>query len=98
MKNPTGTGRVASATLSPQAPSQDRVAEATPPVGANLHRNNAAEWLMVIVLTPISWITLGWQKIFKLRASTEPSGSAAGVANPPRKPVMIEGLPPRTMN
>jgi len=98
MKNPTGTGRVASATLSAKAPDQDRVAEATPPVGERLHRNNAAEWVMVIALTPIAWLIHGWKNIFKTRASTEPSGSAAGVANPPRKPVMIEGLPPRTMN
>jgi hypothetical protein len=51
---------------------------------ARLHRNNAAEWVMVIVLTPLVWIALGWRKmgdrkkVQPHRASTEPSGSAAG--------------------
>jgi len=67
---------------------------------AKLHRNNAAEWMMVIVLTPLVWIARGWKKVSTRRASREPGGSAAGVSPKakPRKSVMIEGLPPRTMN
>ncbi len=64
-----------------------------------LHRNNAAEWVMVIVLTPFAWIA---RRFSRSRASTEPSGSAAGQRAKSKKPirskVMIEGLPPRTMN
>ena len=62
---------------------------------ANLHRNNAAEWVMVIVLMPFVWIARRWKNYKDSRASTEPSGSAAGK---PRRSVMIEGLPPRNMN
>jgi hypothetical protein len=68
-------------------------------VEKRLHRNNAAEWVMVIVLTPFAWIT---KRLTRPRASTEPSGSAAGRRSKSKKPVrskvMIEGLPPRTMN
>jgi hypothetical protein len=63
-----------------------------------LHRNNAAEWVMVIALTPFAWLIRGWKRLVPRRASTELSGSAAGRAKPAKKPVMIEGLPPRTMN
>ncbi len=67
-----------------------------------LHRNNAAEWLMVIVLTPFVGIARLVKKRRDFRASTEPSGSAAGSSarakKPQRSKVMIEGLPPRTMN
>ena len=54
---------------------------------------------MVIVLVPFVWIVRGWKK---LRSRTEPSGFAAGPSTaekkkPPRS-VMIEGLPPRTIN
>jgi hypothetical protein len=67
-----------------------------------LHRNNAAEWVMLIAIAPFAWIArLFAQGRRDRRASREPSGSAAGreskSAPPPRK-VMIEGLPPRTMN
>jgi hypothetical protein len=89
MKKPTG--RVATATLSAKAPDQDRVAKATPPVGAHLHRNNAAEWVMVMVLTPFAWMIRGWKQWRGMRVETAPAKAA-------RKPVMIEGLPPRTMN
>ncbi len=69
---------------------------------ANLHRNNAAEWVMVIVLAPFVWIARLWKRRHISRASTEPSGSAAGSSarakRPQRSKVMIEGLPPRTMN
>ncbi len=68
-----------------------------------LHRNNAAEWVMVIALTPIAWVVRLWKRVFRTRASREPSGSAAGNAktvakDKTRRPVTIEGLPPRTMN
>jgi hypothetical protein len=67
---------------------------------SRLHRNNSAEWVMVIALTPFAWIARGWKKITDRRASREPGGFAAGVSPKvkPRKSVMIEGLPPRTMN
>jgi hypothetical protein len=29
-----------------------------------LHRNNAAEWVMVIVLTPVVWIVRLWHRVF----------------------------------
>jgi hypothetical protein len=56
-----------------------------------LHRNNAAEWVMVIALTPFAWIARGWKKLRRPREKAAP-------VKPVRKPVMIEGLPPRTMN
>ncbi len=56
-----------------------------------LHRNNAAEWVMVIALTPLAWIVRGLKKLRQPREKAEP-------AKPVRKPVMIEGLPPRTMH
>ena len=72
-----------------------------------LHRNNAAEWAMVIALTPVAWVVRLWKRVVRTRASGGTSGSAAGTlgrekktkpAEKPRKPVTIEGLPPRTMN
>jgi hypothetical protein len=59
-----------------------------------LHRNNAAEWVMVIALSPFVWIArrLTRRGVRDRRASREPSGSAAG------RRVLVEGLPPRTMN
>ena len=27
-----------------------------------LHRNNAAEWVMVIALWPVAWVVRGWRK------------------------------------
>ena len=64
-----------------------------------LHRNNAAEWVMVVALVPIALIVRLWKKARGARASREPSGSAAGAGREkPRRSVMIEGLPPRTMN
>jgi hypothetical protein len=55
---------------------------------ARLHRNNAAEWVMTVVLWPFAWIGQ------LLR------GSRQIESTPPKKsrPAMIEGLPPRTMN
>jgi hypothetical protein len=52
-----------------------------------LHRNNAAEWIMVILLWPI-------MSIMRLLRGNNKD-------NPPLKKsrqAMIEGLPPRTMN
>jgi hypothetical protein len=68
----------------------------------HLHRNNAAEWVMVVALTPVAWIVRGWKKMRGNR-KREPTGSAAGKSagktkKPSRSKVMIEGLPPRTMN
>ena len=64
-----------------------------------LHRNNAAEWVMAIALSPLRWIARLTKKGRKNSARTEPSGSAAGPAvKKPTRSVMIEGLPPRTMN
>jgi len=67
-----------------------------------LHRNNAAEWVMVIVLTPFAWMIRGWKKVPQTRAGIEPGGSAAGASGRPKnavkRSVMIEGLPPRTLN
>jgi hypothetical protein len=67
-----------------------------------LHRNNAAEWVMLIAIAPFVWIArLVAQGRRERRASREPSGSAAGSKLKPVAParkVMIEGLPPRTMN
>jgi hypothetical protein len=67
---------------------------------AKLHRNNAAEWVMVIALTPFVWTIRLLKRTFRSRASREPSGSAAGPSpkDKPRRSVMIEGLPPRPMN
>jgi len=54
---------------------------------AKLHRNNAAEWMMAIVVWPIAWM------LRLLR------GSSKRTAPPPKsRSAMIEGLPPRTMN
>ena len=58
---------------------------------SRLHRNNAAEWMMVIVLTPFAWIA----NKFLRSSSPKP---VTKLKNPPRSKVMIEGLPPRTMN
>jgi hypothetical protein len=58
-----------------------------------LHRNNAAEWVMVIVLTPVAWIISGWKKRRERRIA-----AAAKTKKPVRSKVLIEGLPPRTMN
>lgn len=65
-----------------------------------LHRNNAAEWVMLIALTPIAWTLRLMRKLRAPRASTEPSGPTAGShkSAKPKRSVMIEGLPPRTMN
>jgi hypothetical protein len=54
---------------------------------ARLHRNNAAEWMMTIVVWPIAWM------MRLLRGNDKPTP-------PPKKSrqSMIEGLPPRTMN
>jgi hypothetical protein len=63
-----------------------------------MHRNNAAEWVMVIVLMPFVWLARVWKKLHANK-KTEPGGSAGGaVKKPVKRPVMIEGLPPRTMN
>jgi hypothetical protein len=58
---------------------------------ARLHRNNAAEWVMVAAVAPFVWIARGWKKIRSKREDVAPAKAA-------RKSVMIEGLPPRTMN
>jgi hypothetical protein len=67
-----------------------------------LHRNNGAEWVMVIVLTPFAWMVRAWNTLRGKREKREPSGSAAGSSRQSNKPrkrsTMIEGLPPRTMN
>lgn len=62
---------------------------------SRLHRNNAAEWVMVIALRPMVWM----MRLLR-RDQREPGGSAAGSlpAKPMSRPVRIEGLPPRTMN
>jgi hypothetical protein len=67
---------------------------------ARLHRNNAAEWIMLIAIAPVVWTMRLIRGPHRTRASREPSGSAAGASTPskPSRPVMIEGLPPRTMN
>jgi hypothetical protein len=54
-----------------------------------LHRNNAAEWVMLIALSPFIWL----RRLF-IRSRS----SAGPVAPPARRAAMIEGLPPRTMN
>jgi hypothetical protein len=73
-----------------------------------LHRNNAAEWVMAIILSPLRGAMRLFKRDRRNRASREPSGStrlsspksAAGpvAKKPPSRPVTIEGLPPRTMN
>jgi hypothetical protein len=57
-----------------------------------LHRNNAAEWVMVIALMPVGLFVRGWKRVRGNRIKAETK------EKPVRKPVMIEGLPPRTMN
>jgi hypothetical protein len=57
---------------------------------------------MVIALTPAAWIVRGWKKLRGGR-KRESGGSGAGkiagkTKKPARSKVMIEGLPPRTMN
>jgi hypothetical protein len=59
---------------------------------SRLHRNNAAEWVMVIALSPIAWMIRRWKKRRDRRAIAVKSDK------PVRSKVMIEGLPPRTMN
>ena len=61
---------------------------------SRLHRNNAAEWVMVAALMPFAWIVRGWKK---LRGS-RPAENKLPVKKPVRSSVMIEGLPPRTLN
>ncbi|HSV14248.1 MAG TPA: hypothetical protein VLI90_08310 [Tepidisphaeraceae bacterium] len=53
-----------------------------------LHRNNAAEWIMLIALSPFVWM----RRLFSRPRTSDPA-----TPRPPRR-VMIEGLPPRTMN
>jgi len=55
------------------------------------HRNNAAEWVMVIAVMPFVWLARRLKKLRGTSKEVEPP-------KPVRKPVMIEGLPPRTMN
>ena len=57
---------------------------------SRLHRNNAAERMMVIVLTPVAWII----RLFKHSLSPKVEKKKASR----RRAVMIEGLPDRTMN
>jgi len=52
-----------------------------------LHRNNAAEWMMAIVVWPIAW-TLRLLRGSSKRAAPRAKSRSA----------MSEGLPPRTMN
>ena len=54
-----------------------------------LHRNNAAEKIMVIALWPIAWVMRRMQKNRE---------EIAKMKKTPRSRVVIEGLPPRTMN
>jgi hypothetical protein len=63
------------------------------------HRNNAAEWVMVIVLAPVMWIARLLRLILRGRSAqhVEPAKSPKAKAAVKRS-VMIEGLPPRTMN
>jgi hypothetical protein len=56
-----------------------------------LHRNNAAEWVMVIAVMPFLWLARSWKKLRGTPKKVE-------LVKPARKSVMIEGLPPRTMN
>jgi hypothetical protein len=68
---------------------------------ARLHRNNAAEWVMVVALMPVVWMMRLLRRAKREPSGfREPSGSAAGPspAKPVSRPVRIEGLPPRTMN
>jgi hypothetical protein len=53
-----------------------------------LHRNNAAERVMVAVLAPVAWIVRRWRR---------PRRTPPAAVPKPRRPV-IEGLPPRTLN
>jgi hypothetical protein len=62
---------------------------------SRLHRNNAAEWVMVIVLTPVAWAVRAWRWCFHSRQKEEPVTKRL---TPPRRKPMIEGLPPRNMN
>jgi hypothetical protein len=63
-----------------------------------LHRNNAAEWVMIVALTPVAWV---W-RLF-VRSGREPreapeSRERRKSINRPSRGVSIEGLPPRTLN
>jgi len=64
------------------------------------HKNNAAEWLIVIFLTPVRWIVRLSKMLLRSGKKGEPISAAAakGAKAGPRRSVMIEGLPPRTMN
>jgi hypothetical protein len=56
---------------------------------SRLHRNNAAEWVMAIALFPVKWIV----RVFAAGRKKKEE-----VKKPAARSVMIEGLPPRTMN
>jgi hypothetical protein len=44
-----------------------------------LHRNNAAEWAMVIALTPVAWAIRVWRRIGRWTNDAEsPGGSLPG--------------------
>jgi hypothetical protein len=55
---------------------------------ARLHRNNAAEWMMAIIVWPIAMV----MRLLR--------GNDKNIPPPKKKSrqSMIEGLPPRTMN
>jgi hypothetical protein len=62
---------------------------------SRLHRNNAAERVMVIVLTPLAWAVRSSRWCFRSRKKVE---AATKRRTPPRRGPVIEGLPPRNMN
>jgi hypothetical protein len=58
---------------------------------ANLHRKNAAEWIMVWALAPL-------RGVFWLFRKKCPVAVPPPADKKTKRSVMIEGLPPRTMN
>ena len=61
-----------------------------------LHRNNAAEWAMVIALTPVAWVVRLWGRMRHRRRRER--AELAAERRRPRRSLRVEGLPPRTMN
>jgi len=60
-----------------------------------LHRNNAAEWVIVVALTPVAWV---WRLFNRKPREASDGRKRQKSNNRPSRGVSIEGLPPRTLN
>ena len=60
-----------------------------------LHRNNAAEWVIVVALTPVALV---WRLFNRKPRDASEARERRKSSNRPSRGVSIEGLPPRTLN